>query len=121
MFEINAGQNYNRIPTEWDGYLPAELFAYIEVLQKSIGFSSHELIPGASLRLPLSLWRDMWVLPDIPQYKTYKTYLIEVKQRIIEGCEFARENLAEDCENQRQFCNQSRRLSTLKPNDEVLI
>lgn len=52
MFEINAGQNYNRIPTEWDGYLPAELFAYVEVPQKSIGFSSHGLFPGQVFGYP---------------------------------------------------------------------
>lgn len=33
-------------PEDWDRYLPDALFAYREFPQKSIGFSSNELIFG---------------------------------------------------------------------------
>lgn len=69
----------------------------------------------------LSLLRDMRIRPDIPQCQTYNTYLTELRQRTINGCQFSRQSLAKAGENQREYCNRGRKLPTLKPNDEVVI
>lgn len=63
----------------------------------------------------------MWVRPDIIQYQTFNTYLTELRQRIVEGCQLARQNLTEAGEIQRYYCNRVRKLAILKPNDEVLL
>lgn len=58
-------------PSDWDNILPFMVFAYSETPHRLTDFSSHELIFGS----PLSLLRDMWVRPEIPQYQTYNLYL----------------------------------------------
>lgn len=45
-------------PKDWDGYLPALLFAYREVPQSSLRFSPFELLYG--IRGPLSILREVW-------------------------------------------------------------
>lgn len=56
-------------PQDWGQYLPTILFMYWEVLQESSGYSGNELIYGCSLRGYLSHLKDMWVQPDIPEYR----------------------------------------------------
>lgn len=48
----------------------------------------------------------MWVRPDIPEYRTYNSYMKDNKQHITLGCRIARENLARTGESQRAYCNQ---------------
>lgn len=47
-------------------------------------------------------------------------FLTDIKQRIITGCKFVRENHENAEELQRTYANQGQILVTLKPNDEVL-
>lgn len=49
----------NEHPENWNSFLPAILFAYREVPQKSTGFSPFELVYGANLRGPLSIYKDL--------------------------------------------------------------
>lgn len=90
----------SEFPNDWDKYLPAVLFAYKETLHRVTGHSSYELIFGSSLRGLLSSLRDMCIRPDIPKYQTYNSYLSNLRQRIIKGCQFARKSLAIAGENQ---------------------
>lgn len=63
----------------------------------------------------------MCVHPAIPKYKTYNTYLEEIKRWTVTGCQVARENLASTSESQSDYCNQGQKFTTLKVNDEVLV
>lgn len=108
-------------PEDWNRYLPVILFAYHEVPQKATRFSSKELVFGSNIRGLFSILRDIWVRPDIPVYKMYNTYMVEVRKRIITGCKLVREKLSKAGELQRNYCNQGKKLTTLKANDEVLI
>lgn len=101
----------------WDRYLLVVLFAYRDVPQKSVGLSSNEIIFRCNLRRPLTLLKDMWIRPDIPEY----SYLNEIKIRITLGCQIGRENLAIPGESHRACCSLGRKLTTLRVNNEVLI
>lgn len=111
----------SEFPYDWNKYLPAVLFAYNKTLHRVTGFSSHELIFGTSIRGPVSFLRHMWVRPDISQYQTFNSYLSELRQRTVRGCQIARDNPAVAGEKQRIYCNQGGKFAVLKPNDEVLI
>lgn len=71
------------VPNDWDRYLPAILFTYRLISQKSCGFSSNELIFGCNLRETLSLLKDILVRPDI---RHENTYLEDTKRRIMTRC-----------------------------------
>lgn len=94
------------VPSHCDKFLPAVLFAYSRTPRGVTEFSCHELIFDAPIRGPLSLMRDMWVRPDVPQYQTYNFYSTELRQHIMSGCQIARENLTIAGEQQHSVCNQ---------------
>lgn len=97
-------------PKDWYKYLPAVFFAYNETPHKATGFSRHEIIFGSCIRGTLSLVRNIWIIPDIPQYQTYNTFLTGLRQRIIKGYQFIHQNLAIAGETQRKYCNRGRKL-----------
>lgn len=109
-----------QFPEDRDRYFLAVLFAYWEVPQKSTVYSANELVYGGPIRGLLSILRDMRVQLDMPEYKTYNTYIAEVRKRIITGCRLARENLEKACELQCTYCK-NRKLNSLKANDGILI
>ena len=47
-------------PKDWDRYIPALLFAYIEAPQESLGFSPFELLYGRTVRDPMAILKDLW-------------------------------------------------------------
>lgn len=46
-------------PKDWDKYLNAVIFAYIELPKGSLGFSPFELVYGRSVRGPMSILKKM--------------------------------------------------------------
>lgn len=46
-------------PKDWDRYIAPLLFAYREVPQESMGFSSFELLYGRTVRGPMVILREM--------------------------------------------------------------
>ena len=47
-------------PKDWDKYLPALLFAIMEVPQESLGFSPFELLYGRNVIGPMAILRELW-------------------------------------------------------------
>lgn len=101
--------------------LSAALLAYNVCPHSSTGLSSHEILFRSTLKGLLPLLRNTSVRPDIKQNQTYNSYLSQLRQSIIKGCQLARDTLTEAGEIQRQYCNRGRKLRTLKRNEEVLI
>lgn len=108
-------------PEEWDRCLPTALFAYRELPQKSVRYLANEVVFGGPIRGPLSILRDIWIPPDVSEYKTYYTYITEVRKQIITGCKLARENLDKAGELQHLYCNKNRTLGMLKAKDDMFI
>lgn len=81
----------------------------------------NELIYGGPISVPFSILRDMWVQPDMPEYKNYSTYMAEVRKQIIMNCTFARENLEKAGELQRTYSNKKQEIISLKSNNDILI
>ena len=81
-------------PKEWDKYLPALLFAIREVPQESLGFSPFELLYGRSVRGPMAILRELWSgeVNDEQVLSTYQ-YVIELRERLEQTCQLARDNL----------------------------
>ena len=81
-------------PKDWDKYLPALLFAIREVPKESLGFSPFELLYGRSVRGPLAILRELWSgeVSDEQVLSTYQ-YVIELRERLEQTCQLARDNL----------------------------
>ena len=81
-------------PKDWDKYLPALLFAIREVPQESLGFSPFELLYGRSIRGPMAILRELWSgeVNDEQVLSTYQ-YVIELRERLEQTCQLARDNL----------------------------
>ena len=81
-------------PKDWDKYIPALLFAIREVPQESLGFSPFELLYGRSVRGPMAILRELWSgeVNDEQVLSTYQ-YVIELRERLEQTCQLARDNL----------------------------
>lgn len=82
-------------PRDWDRYLPAVLFAYREVPQASTGFSPFEMLYGRTVRGPMQILKDLWTESETPETRNTYEYVLDLRNRLEETCELARENLLE--------------------------
>ena len=79
-------------PRDWNTLLPYFLFAYREVPQESTGFSPFELLYGRAVRGPLDILKESWETKEkCPD--DVVTYVTEMRSRLEEMSELARENL----------------------------
>ena len=51
---------------QWDQGINLLLFAIMEAVQESLGFSSFELVFGCTVRGPLKLLKDGWLTEEPP-------------------------------------------------------
>lgn len=115
-FHRGLNQMLSKVTAEfqkcWDLDFPAVLFAYNDCPHSSTDLSSHDILFDSPLRGPLELLKHTWVRPDIQQNQTYNSYLSQLIQRIVKGCQLAGDNLAEAGEIQPEYCNCGRKLRT---------
>ena len=67
---------------QWDELLPYPLFAYREVPQALIGFSSFELLYGFQLRGPLELVKDSWAQPGNELVTSTAEFVVSLRNRL---------------------------------------
>jgi len=82
-------------PRDWDRYLPAVLFAYREVPQASTGFSPFEMLYGRTVRGPMQVLKELWTHADTPETRSTYQYVLDLRNRLEETCQLARESLYE--------------------------
>lgn len=82
-------------PRDWDRYLPAVLFAYREVPQASTGFSPFELLYGRTVRGPMQVLKELWTEAETPEVRNTYEYVLNLRNRLEETCQLARESLRE--------------------------
>ncbi|XP_021345000.1 uncharacterized protein LOC110444964, partial [Mizuhopecten yessoensis] len=109
-------------PKDWDKYLNALLFAYREVPQESLGFSPFELLYGRTIRGPMMILKELWTkeVPDNEVKTTYQ-YVMDLRERLDETCELAKEQLRTARVSQRKYYNKKAKDRQLDVNDKVLI
>ncbi|KAL8593285.1 hypothetical protein ACOMHN_009938 [Nucella lapillus] len=92
-------------PSDWDRYIPAALFAYREAPQESTGFSSFELLYGRTVKGPVSILKELWSKEqETEEVKTTYQYVVDLRNRLEEMCQFAMESLQQARVSQkRQF------------------
>ena len=81
-------------PGYLDRYIPALMFAYLEVPQESLTFSPVELLYGRTVRGLMSILGELWtgeVTSD--ETRTTYQYVMELTERMEETCRLAQEEL----------------------------
>lgn len=106
---------------DWDKWLPFVLFAYREVPQASTGFSPFELLYGWQVQGPLDLLKESWEKPDPKKEKGIVQYVLEMRDRLEQYREQAKENLMEKQQAQKRWYDQHARLRQFKPGQKVLL
>ena len=109
-------------PKDWDRYLAALLFAYREVPQESLCFSPFELLYGRTVRGPMSILREMWTKQNSdPDVKLTYQYVLELRDRLQETCELAKQELSKAQGRQKKYYDIRSKERVFKPGDQVLI
>ena len=90
-----------------DEGVPLSLFAVLETVQESLGFSPAELVFGHAVRGPLGVLKEQ-LMKEAPDTKHAKrnvlSYVSRFKERLHEACSVAKESLsAAQCSIKRQF------------------
>ena len=109
-------------PKDWDKYINALLFAYREVPQDSLGFSTFEMLYGRSVRGPMAILKELWTqeVPD-PEIKTTYQFVFDLKQKLEKTCQMAKENLKTSSARYKKHYNSKARDRQLKAGDKVLV
>ena len=76
---------------EWDQGIPFLLFAVRDAKQESLGFSPFELVYGHTVRGPLKLLKERWLIEE--SRTSLIDYVAKFKGRLRETWTIARENL----------------------------
>ena len=107
-------------PKDWDKYLPALLFAIREVPQETLGFSPFELLYGRSVRGPMAILRELWSgeVNDEQVLSTYQ-YVIELRERLEQTCQLARDNLKKVQFKQKTYYDKRARSCKFDVGDKV--
>ncbi len=108
---------------DWDKWLPFVLFAYREVPQASTGFSPFELLYGWQVQGPLDLLRKSWEEGSAAktEERGIVQYVLEMRDRLEQYREQARENLHRKQQAQKQWYDQHARLRQFLPGQKVLL
>ena len=111
-------------PKDWDRYLPGVMFAYREVPQASTGYSPFELLYGRDVRGPMDILKAHWMQaegdPDDAGTPAYQ-YVIELRDKIKDTCELAREELLRSSKRYKKFYDRRAAPRYLKPGESALI
>ena len=98
------GKMYAEQPRQWDGFLPALLFALREIPSFSLGYSPFQLLYRREVRGRLSILREIWTNENVKtEAKTEYNYVIELRKRLEETWELARKSLLEMSEKYRKY------------------
>ncbi|KAK7113091.1 uncharacterized protein [Littorina saxatilis] len=109
-------------PVLWDTFIPALLFAYREAPQDSLGFSPFEMLYGKTIRGPMQVLRRAWTDESVEgEQKTTAEYVVDLRNRIEETCEIAKENLAKSSQKQAGYFNRKTALRSIEVGKKVLL
>ena len=100
----------------------ALLFAYREVPQESTGFAPFELLYGRTVRGPMQILRELWTEEvESPEVRTSYQYVFELRERLEETLELAREGLESAQKKQKRYFDRKAKDRQFKVGDKVLL
>ena len=108
-------------PKDWDRYLPAILFAYREVPHSSTGFSPFELLYGRTVRGPMQILKELWTGDGEDEIRNTYQYVLELRNRLEETCQLARESLYEAQGRQNHHYDKKARNRQFRAGQKVLV
>ena len=108
-------------PKDWGRYLPAILFAYREVPLSSTGFSPFELLYGRTVRGPMQILKELWTGDCEDEIRNTYQYVLELRNRLEETCQLAREILFEAQGCQKHHYDKKARNRQFKVGQKVLV
>jgi len=81
-------------PKDWHRYLTPLMFAVRDTPQDSTGFNPFELLYGRSVRMPMTILKELWTgeVEDQENVSTYQ-YVVDLRERIEETCALAEDQL----------------------------
>lgn len=88
--------------------------------QESLGFSPFELVYGHTVRGPLKLLKDRWLLGEDNE-SGLLDYVAKFKERLVQTWELARENLKISQDKMKTWYDKRSKARTFKPGDKVLV
>jgi len=82
-------------PKDWHHYLGPLMFAVRDTPQDSTGFTPFELLYEYRVRTPMTLLKRIWTSEEEDsEVKTAYQYVIDLRERIEETCELAKNELS---------------------------
>ena len=109
-------------PRDWDRYLPAVLFAYREVPQASTGFSPFEMLYGRTVKGPMQLLKELWTREDdASEVRNTYQYVLELRNRLEDTCQLARESLRAAQGRQKHFYDKKAKNRHFQVGQKVLV
>ena len=109
-------------PREWHRYLIPTLFALRELPSDRTGFSAFELLYGRSVRGPLTVLRDLWEDPTLPDdERSSFQYVIELQDRLNECSQIAAQHANISSSRYKAYFDMKSQDRQFKPGDEVLV
>jgi hypothetical protein len=107
---------------DWDRYLSPLLFAMRDTPHDSTTFSSFELIYGRPIRGPMSILKELWTNEeDEGETKTVYQYVIDLREKIEQTCQIAKEQLAKVQDKNMKYYNRKAKVKDLKVGDLALL
>ena len=86
---------------DWDEGIPLLMFAARESVQESLGFSPFELVFGHSVRGPLKLLKEKFMVDDREDVNLLE-YVTEIQDRLVQVNEIAKKNLESSQRNMKR-------------------
>jgi transposase InsO family protein len=109
-------------PKDWHRYLTPLMFAVRDTPQDSTGFTPFELLYGRSVRTPMTMLKELWSGEvDDPESKTSFEYVVDLRQRLEETCNLAKEELGKVQTRNQKYYNRKARDRKLRIGDSVLL
>jgi len=97
-------------PKDWHRYLGPLMFAVRDTPRDSTGFTPYELLYGHRVRTPMTLLKRIWTREDKdPEVNTAYQYVTDLRKRVEDTCELARNELAKIQTHHQRYYNRRAR------------
>lgn len=104
---------------DWEGCLPAAMFALRSAAHESTGFSPAELVYGRALRSPLRMLRESW--EGSGEDTTVVEYVLGLLERLHVAKKIAAENMSTSQLKAKAYYDRTARKRTFEVSDRVML
>jgi transposase InsO family protein len=109
-------------PRQWHRYLVATLFALRELPSNRSGFSPFELLYGRQVRGPISVLKDLWTNPSVPnEQRDVYQYIIDLRNKLDECSRLAHVQSKISQNKFSTYFDLKAKSRSLKSGDEALV